>query len=282
MRDAASFIDPTDPSDEHVDRSILDLGTASYDPSKVGVGSTPWRDASSSRIFIPPASIPTGSARYLFRLAAITVPNYATCRVRGLRQAVQIGSVLQTREPPSAYPVDIDVISPFWSFVDGNVSWHLRFVPGAVLTQVPYIGRSTPLASTDYTGIQPTQLISLDGSPAAGGVPPGRPIGGLGTFRDIRWNWSVGEIATLDFEVQGGGVLGFYASVKQTNPQSRQQLGPLLPPGFNTSVLSREDQFVLANPNAIYRYISGAIVCEFGQLNRRPGINPKQGVTPNS
>ena len=278
-------ISPTDPNDTDRDRSLLDQASACKDTDRDGVGSSPLNDATSSRVMVLLDPTPVGKPRQLLRLAAIAVPPYGSCRVRGLRQAVGIGTVLADRGsetvPPTQYVVEIDQTSPFWAFQDGNISWHLRFIHGVTMNATYNIGVSTPGRSLNYTGTDSSRLITNDGStPAARGYPPGKPLGGLGTFRDIRYPWGIGEVATLDFEVHGPGVLGLYASVKQTDPATRQKLGPLLPPGTNTSVLSREDQFLLAFPDAVYRHVSGAILCEFGTLTRRPGANPTQGETP--
>jgi hypothetical protein len=229
---------------------------------------------------VPGSPTPPGAARHLLRLAAVSVDNYSRIRVCGLRQAVGIGVLVGEREQPQ-YPVEIDQTSPFWSFVDGNISWHLRFIAGATLNMTPNIHRSSAGVSVDYTGTDASLLLDNQGIfPPANGQPPGKPVGPLGTIRDIRYPWYAGENSALDFEIDGPGVLGLYASVKQTDPRTRLQLGPLLGPNVDTSVLSREDQFLLQFPDAIYRHVSGAILCSFGQISRRPGADPVQGETP--
>ncbi len=284
-RDENGACSPTDPNTLVRDRSLLDQSTAAIDPDRAGVGSTPFNDATSSRLFVPITptdGVVNKGQRYLFRLAAISVPAYGSCRVRGLRQAVGIGTVLSD-DSPSQYVVEIDQTSPFWSFPDGNISWHLQFIPGASADPQPGSSVVVPGRSTDTQGTDASRLVRTPDLvlPPSNGRPPGKAIGGLGTFRDIRFPWGFGgQVSLLDFEVQGPGVLAFFASVKQTNPATRQQLGPLLPPGTDTSVLAREDQFLLQFPNAVYRHVSGAILCEFGQMYRRPGASPTQGETP--
>lgn len=277
---------PTDPYTLELDRSLLDQATACVDPDRAGVDASPYNDTSSSRIFVPVAPTdgpPQFGNRYLFRLAAISVAAYTSCRVRGLRQAIGIGVMLERPDPPGMYPVEIDQTSPFWAFQDGNVSWHLRFIPGA--SSGPFAGANlaTPGISLDVNGTSPGRIVrypDASGAPFRG-RPPGKEIGALGTFRDLRYPWGFGgQVSLLDFEVQGPGTLAFFCSVKQTNPATRQQLATLLPPGTPTNVLSREDQFLLAFPDAIYRHVSGAILCEFGQMHRRPGASTKQGNTP--
>jgi hypothetical protein len=281
MRD----IDPTDANAEHNDRSTWDFASASFDPAKQGVGSTPFNDPTSSRVAVP--STPTFfGPRYLIRLAGVAVAPYTKCRIRGIRQAVNIGVDIPgaTNEPD--FPLDIDQVSPFWSFIDGNISWHLRYIAGAVLAgntrnqQSGQAGTSFDYArGSDSSVVQEGQNVypgSLT-APAAAGVPPGRNIGPLGTFRDLRYPWIL-RTDVLDAEVIGPGLLVFFASVKQTSPLTRGR--PLLAPNANLSVLTREDQFVIAYPNARYTYVAGSILCDMGATTRRPGASPTQGDPP--
>ena len=178
--------------------------------------------------------------------------------------------------------IEIDQTSPFWAFQDGNISWHLRFLKGPPNGPVPGQNNGQPGKSTDLYATESGLLVRYPDliAPPNNGIVPGMELGGLGTFRDIRYPWGFGEVATLDFEVEGPGILVFFASVKQTNPATRQQIGNLGLTVAQRAQLLREEQFIAAFPNAIYRHVSGAILCEFGQLNRRPGINPTQGETP--
>lgn len=281
---------PTDTRDDERDRSTIDQSSASFDPDRQGIGSTPYGDVASSRVFVPTGQL-SGNQRYLIRLAALSVETGEAIRIRGLRQAVGIGVLLKggTTSAPLVYPLEMDQVSPFWSFSDGNISWHLRAIYGPS----PDRARNRPISagqSVAYAaGIDSALLVNpstTDLFPPARGYPPGQPIGALGTFRDLRFPWlSQGGIEDIDIELRGPVIVAFFASVRQTDPATRQTLSPLVPATFNAPL--PEDQFLLdleraspALPGAIYRHVSGSIIAETGQVSRTPGINPVLGKTP--
>ena len=114
-------------------------------------------------------------------------------------------------------------------------------------------------------------------------------IGNLGEFYDIRFPWSAqSAMGSMDIELVGPVIVAFYASVRQTNPLTRQTLSSLLPSNFVPP--QPEDKFVVdversTNPTlppVIFRYAAGSIIAEIGPQRRLPGRNAVQGRTPHS
>lgn len=286
-----SYVSPTDPRNSTRDRSTIDQSSAAFDPDNEGVGSTYLNDPAASRIFIPEA--PTGrNARYLVRLAAIAVESYQKIRINGIRQAIGIGCMLRGTngdDEPIQYPLEMDQISPFWRFTDGNVAWGLRVLPGPPATHGPRqrgVGVG-PGEGTDYaSGTDSCRLVNINPTlnAPANGYFPGKPAGSLGLFRDLRYFWRAqGGIYSIDYEVEGPCIVGLYASIKQTDPETRQSLISLVPNDYIPP--TPEDAFVLdlerrQLPPARYRHISGAIIAEIGQISTVVGIDPVQGAAP--
>lgn len=284
------YVSPTDPRNDERDRSTIDQSSAAFDPDNEGVGSTYLNDPAASRIFIPEA--PTlRNARYLVRLAAIAVESYQKIRIRGIRQAVGIGCMLRGQDgqdQPIQYPLEMDQISPFWRFTDGNIAWGLRVLAGPPATHGPRRRAGVgPGEGTDYaSGTDSCQLVDVNparNAPAAGYFP-GKPAGSLGLFRDLRFFWRAqGGIYSIDYEVEGPCIVGLFASIKQTDPETRQSLINLVPGNFIPP--TPEDAFVLQLERAglapaRYRHISGAIIADIGQITTVVGIDPVQGISP--
>ncbi len=183
--------------------------------------------------------------------------------------------------------MEMDQLSPFWRFPDGNICWGLRAIfgpPGGGTSAKRILSAGE---AADYLGGADSARI-LSSNPAvrapARGFFPGTPIGSLGLFRDLRFPWSAqGAIEDMDIELRGPVNVGLWAAVKQTDPITRQSMNNLLPVNFMPPL--PEDQFLVACeragiPGILYRHISGAIVAEIGPQSRVPGINPVLGRTP--
>lgn len=273
---------PTDPRYQTLDRSLMDRACASFDEDYVGIGSSPYNDPASSRIMVPAGAVPSGGTRWLLRLATEVVGYYEVKRLRGIRQAVGIGELIVGTDPeaPSLYVAEVDQTSPFWHFSDGNISWHLRILR-APTTGVRGTRPTLPGLQPDYTGGTDTVRL-VDVNPAlnapARGIPPGWPLGPLGTWRDLRWPWvGHGAMDSIDITIAGPAVIALYASVKQTDPQTRQTR---VFTDAQAATLPPEEQFIRQFPNARYRHVSGALIVETMQQHRRVGYDPRQGETP--
>jgi hypothetical protein len=255
---------------------VVEVSTAAFNPDAQFVGSSPCLgDAGSSMLFVPQAATANARERYLFRLCAFALPAGVKARILGLRQAATIAQEIATTAEADSWTsiLEREIVSPFWAFSDGNISWHLRVMRGA---------------RTDFhyaTGLQPSQsqsLFSTDSAllvarppallPANGGVPPGDPVGSLGTFRDLRFPWSGrGAVDFTGHEVEGPCIVGLFASVKQTNPLTRPYTPAASVPASVVG-LRPEDQFLLAfgNPpgNTVrYRHIGGSIIANTGPID---------------
>jgi len=287
---------PTDPRDHVRDRSIIDQSSASYDPDCAGVGATHYNDATASRVFIPPAPTLGREPRYLFRLAAISCETGNAIRLRGMRLAIGLGCMIVSNDPedPGMVALNMDQKSPFWRFPDANVCFGLRAIYGPAVGRLPASRLISPGEGIDYaSGTESVRLVASNGAiiPAnkapAAGFFPGKPIGSLGLFRDLRFPWSSqGGLNDFDIELSGPVIVALYASVRQTDPTTRQSLARLLPNGFVPPL--PEDQFVVnveraqGLPPVIYRYVSGSIIAEIGPQSRLPGINPVMGPAPST
>src|SRR5579884_3895704 len=111
--------------------SRLELTTVGFDENLQNVGSDPYRSPYwvGQRI---PATPPQNGSRYLYLLAIKRIGAHRKVRLVGMRQLVTIGQyipVIVDEQVVASYPLEIAVESPWWKFVDGNISWHLRRVP---------------------------------------------------------------------------------------------------------------------------------------------------------
>lgn len=245
--------------------TFTQISTAAWDPDRQGVGSSGWiGDLASSALTIPSAaSSPTN--RYFFRLCGGQIADGMAARVVEFAQYLAIGSVMAGGGGVGFVPVSCQVLSPLWSFVDGNVAWGLTWRRWNGL-QEPPDGLIRPPATSRrlegldsallFEGATPTPYV-----PAAGGIWPGSPIGSLGLIRDVRSPWGKNTVS-FDFTVEGPAEIIAWASVKQTNPETR----PSLPAPTDLGAICQEDRFVLEYPDAIYRKIAASLTLEIGPL----------------
>lgn len=248
------------PNQALLDRAVI--SSAQFDESLNGIGGSALvGDLNSTGIPIPTSSTSAQNERYLFRLCGAVVPDRSVCVVRYLRQLLYIGAEVESEEGQAdeTWKFEIPVLDPLWRFPDGNVSWHLvKHNPGRPgQTLFPgFPGQPQYSQRTDMT--TPALLASspadLGYTPLGGGVPPGVGVGGLATFRDIRYPWLARD-HYLGLQIQGPCTIQFYASVYQTDPDNR----PNKPVAIEQAALRREDVFVLNYPNAVYTRVGGSM-----------------------
>jgi len=238
--------------------------TVQYDPTLQFVGGSPWPgDLSASGLVLPVAPTTSSELRYLVRLCGLRLGPYVRCVVRWVRQLLTIGTELPTEQGGAVIPVEQEVISPTWRFIDGNVSWHLRKL---AVKRGTYIRQpSDVVAFPPYTALQEGQLSGIltrqvtPYIPLNGGIPPGEDIGGLGNMRDMRYPYANGVLPNdLNLEVVGPADVIFFASVWQTDPETR----PNPPDPGNTSALRPEDRFVLQYPESRYWRIGAEMLLD--------------------
>ncbi len=177
------------------------------------------------------------------------------------------------------YPLEHEVTTPFWKFVDGNISWHLRRV-GPLYQNTTATTKNAESMQFLY-GQTPALLFQNTPSDVGGYVPPygGQPPGNalipdLATFHDIRFPWWSNQAwRSLDIEIEGPCDIALFASVLQTDPTTRTPL--VIPPGVPLRTLQPEDAFIATPadptnprqqigpaPNAIYARVAGSLIFE--------------------
>jgi hypothetical protein len=250
---------------ELVDRAVVTA--AQIDLTKTGVGGSPFvGDMSSTGIDVPAFPTTEPNRRYLFRLCAVGVPDRAVCKIHNLRQLLYIGfdQPVEEGQEDEQWRVEIPVTDPLWCFPDGNVSWHLRtvntFRPDTTIIR-PDLGTMTGTSGrgdTTDAALLCFRLPLAPGNyrPLNDGMPYGRAIGGLGSFRDMRYPWS-NRGTSLGLEVAGPCTIALYGSVYQTDPDRRPNAPVIAEAG-----LRNEDLFVFNNPQARYTRIGARMDVE--------------------
>jgi len=274
-----------------------EISTSGVDESLQNVSSDPFTSlaiGSYTGLRIPPvlsaAATPATQPRYLFLLASTTFQR--GIRLLGLRQGLTIGIDANLGSPPER-PVEMWVQTPTFKFPDGNVSWHLMLerqpnrktrTPSTDTRNWTFLQGDSPamlyqtFTNTNVDATTGAPLLSLVGLTAY--TPPDltgvtESVGGLGTFRDLRFPWdsasawrSMGEDGLY---IPGGGRLSFYASVLQTNPATRDSLPTKQMTTISSSNLPEEsfiqDYNVPAGEQApakgpVYWRIMGSLIVE--------------------
>jgi len=223
----------------------FEVWTTGVDEALQGISSGPSVNASGfspyTGLRIPAvlsaSSTPATQPRYWFQLCSRRFTGKT--RIVGIRQLLTLGVDANGGTPPE-YPMEMRVRTPTFRFTDGNVSWHL------VHEQQPDVNGSSPSTNTQNwmylssdgpamlyqsftnTNLQPSgaPVIYMEGLTAY--TPPNTsqawlPVGNLGSFNDVRFPWD-GTLAwnDLDIEVIGSGRISLYATVLQSNPQTRE------------------------------------------------------------
>jgi hypothetical protein len=263
-------------------RRRIELGSVGFDEFLQLVGSDPFGGLSSVGLRVPDLPTSTVDAehlRYLFLLSSVTISEGHTMRLRGIRQLVTIGVDLANGPVGSHYAEEFLVTSPFWRFSDGNISWHimrmgLGEVPDSPIPPAFPAARSLAFRMSDAPA-----LLAETATLATAGVyttltayaPPnlGQPYGSAlapstGTFYDQNTIWRASEAwHSRDVIVQGPCQLGFFASMRQTNPVTRAKPFPAINPATVLATgLSPEESFLVNFPQAKYWRIGGSLILE--------------------
>lgn len=255
-----------------------ELSTAGLDPSLQNVSSDPHGGAYNVGLRIPPAppAVSKPQNRFLYILSMMRVNANAKVRVVGMRQLVTIGQFVEN-DAGQRYPVEIEVESPFWHFSDANITWYIQRVPPLNINTAGFDEAST--TSTDSEGAQfaysvtPALLyqeIATAYVPPNGGAPYGVPLTpDLSGFHDLRFNWRSNNAwnNSLDIQVEGPCDIALFASVQQTNPETRPVLGVT---DAQIPYISKEDAFTVNFPEAVYWRIAGSLIFEETQYIEEP------------
>lgn len=260
-------------------RRVVEVKTLGYQQSRAGYGSSASAGDAYGATLEVPNFIPVSGDRFFFRLCAAEVAAGQRCKVLGYKFTTLIGrrfDVVVEGIPPNAWPYKIEreVVSPFWSFVDGNVTYYLRKVPRRERQILPVpVPPLPPSVQRGLNGID-AALLTMTYDPAAriytppaGGQPDGDPIAGLDKIYDQPAPWI--DVSESSDYVDGPCTITAYATIKQTNHETRPFL-PLAsyPTGTLAQGLRPEDQFLLVwgespTNNTNYTGVAAALRLEF-------------------
>lgn len=240
-------------------KHIVEVSTVTSDDDWNGVGSSPFvGDLGKIGIKIPTAATESQSTRYLARLCGVEIPSGYAIVLRGVRQYATIRAELTLNG--ILLPLEAEITSPGWSFIDGNISWHLRHQQNQFARHRADPAQ-TPGTDPMMQGLSPALLydptLAAPYVPPNGGRPPGNSVYGLGTWRDMRYPWTSTDW-TLSTVVRGPGSVVFYASVHQTDPDA--EIRPVYP---DVDGMRPEDRFV-SNfiRTAVYGRVAGSMIFE--------------------
>lgn len=227
--------------------------TTGFDPALNFVGSSPTvGDRTSVGLVLPADPTPNQFRRYLCLLATVQIPANTRGFIRAIRQLLMVGWDQDAPANPGiTVPVEFsaELLSPVYRFVDGNVSWHLTFRPSPFVFDNPASPGQPRSWSRSFNVSTPAIMyedlpVSLGGPgyrPPNSGHPVGHGVTQLGQWTDLRYPWrSVpAPYPGLDACVDGPGSLMLWASVYQTNPETRPSPlpGEAPPPEFPWSIL---------------------------------------------
>ena len=218
-------------------RRVTEFGTTGVDEALQGLTSSPYTpvgNPSYGGLRIPTPRF-AATNRYLFCLATFTTNGG---RIRGLRQGLKIGLDTNVGTSVVERPLEMWVRTADFRFQDGNVSWHLvkesaqRLVTKVAPTDTQSWARlqsQGPALLYDTftnTNVTPTGAPVIYNLNLTAYTPPRvfvgwQPVGGLGTFYDIRFPWDNHQAwDSVDIPI-GKGTYSLYASVLQTNPATR-------------------------------------------------------------
>jgi len=266
------------PSDTPVRRRI-EVSSYGVDDGLVGFSSSPfpnnaYPEGPGLRIppvwpnFIPPDTGPQTRPRFLFCLATRLVR--AGTILRGIRQGLTIGvdanhNLQEGFSGVPERPVELDVTTPSWRFVDGNVSWHLVFerdadvVGGNSASPANQLTNSANFlweqsqggaamlyetftnSETTATGAPLLYMRGLESYTPPELTKNWFPLDGdLFSFYDIRYPWKNASSPAYNLEIplKTHGRVSLYASVLQSNPDLRTSAD------IDASAPPPEEQFV--------------------------------------
>lgn len=254
----------------------VEVATTAIDPDRYGVGSSSAPgDAYRNALFIPQWRAASG-ARFSFLLCGVSVGpgevavvedwGITTTIAQQVDVTTEVGGV-----DAWSYVVEREVVSPLWSFPDGNTASAIMVSPIGTDIRAK---RLLPGATQGLPETSPALLFEQYNPsthlyvPPAQGIFTGRVLDGMGMRRDQMEHGHLGN------RVVGPCWLQVVASVLQTDPETRPYL-----PRANYPVtggmdgLRPEDQFLLSwgapdDGNAVrYRHIAGRLRVAFLEAN---------------
>lgn len=251
--------------------TTIEVTTYAFDPEKLGVGTGPLPgSAFSSSILVPALPTPNEAHRYMILLAGFQIPEYTRAVLRWARVGGTIGSLILDQAGTGLIPLDFEIQTNTFSFVDGDVLFGITYQPNVTYENFPIVDPNQ-IRSTSTSLYDPESALKyvpplFPYTPPAGGVFPGNPVSGYGAFSDWgRFPQNNPTEQAIPFE--GPGAIYLWASLHQTDAATRNKLPQSLLP--LASLLSPEDGFLLANPNAIYRRLYGSMAFDVSSTKRK-------------
>lgn len=242
---------------------VLDIVSSAFDVDNIALGSSPYTgDMSRTGIAVPNGPTVDQQHRYLFRLVTMEVPSGAAAVILGVHTAHTLRTVLEGTSGGEAClrPLEILVRDPFWQPPSGNISWHLRQYQlrehRRQLTAGPAQAGQDIYVDGDDTALLHANTVSFAPYvPPFSGMPPGRAVSTLGTWRDNR-DWDV------YIPIMGPKKIGLFASVHQFDSST---LCPVTAP-TDLGAITQEDRFLfsfgLTGTGAHYGRVVGALGVE--------------------
>ena len=267
-----------------------EISSSGIDQALQGVWSDPYGGIYNVGLIIPQV-LPSESNwknRLLFTLAFARFGAHRRVRLVGARQLLTMAAQLNPGSGTSNYILEKQIETPYWHFPDGSVSWHIMRVPPGMNTQFNTSngdGLAYRYAQNAALLFEEHPELSSYVSPNAG-IPYGVPLApSLGNFHDIRFPWVNDHAQTaLDIEFEGPCDIVFFATVKQTDPDTRMQL--VLPgslPG-GTGCIPKEDAFLANFQSATvpptYWRIGGSLIFEEAAIFPWPRYLEEDEVNP--
>jgi hypothetical protein len=214
--------------------------------------------------------------RYMMMLAMARFNANQKARLVGIRQLVTIGAYIPSNsEDPTActYPLELEVTSSMWHFVDANITWYLQRIP-----PMKFYTSSNSNTDGEIKLYSPTPALLFQNAigdaggyvPPNGGIPYGTPlISGLSALHDLRFGWRSNQAwDSIDIEIEGPCDIALFASIQQTDPETR--CGLVLPEGLTSADLPPEDRFVYNFPDAVYWRVAGSLIFQEEEYYKEP------------
>jgi hypothetical protein len=256
-------------------RRRFEIQSHGVDEFHQGIGTDPFGSQSwlGLRVpFLPTIELatppePPWAKRYLFQGAAFSVAEGSRARLIGYRQLLTLGVVVPNGEG-FAIPVELEVTSPQFSFVDATTSWHFRRLGPPNAQGLPSF---RPSNTTDLEnarkGLSMTPALLYDTLTVPAGDPyythltaysppnAGRPYGSpltdnpeLSDVYGLQTKWRTARAwESLDMEVEGPDTICAFISTAQTEAALSQGLAELAP-GLSAA-LPPETNFIMTANN---------------------------------
>lgn len=243
------------PTPRPVRPDAFEQATAGFDPGLQLIGGDPWGDPLWGGLVVPTGpgtETPNFTRRYLFLLAWMRLDTNRRGKIAGIRTSVRLGALVTGTTEDLPYPVEHEILDPFWRSTTGNYCFFLRRIPSPA-QQLVFNTTDGPSLNFQYANTPALLYQSLAPYvPPGNGVPPGVDMSpGLGAWNDLRFHWrSETALGSTDIAVQGPCDIGLFCSVFQMPmvknvPASALGLDP-------------DDAFLANHPTAQFKRVAGS------------------------